>query len=87
MAYNKKFYENKEELDKWRNIKRRGKSVYRERTGSFKYPSRRWTDYEIKLVLEHNDTDRVLSKHIGRSVTAIQSMRSKLKRAIKNETR
>ena len=83
MTYNKKFYEKKEELDKWRNIKRRGKSVYRERTGSFKYPSRRWTEYEISLILEHKDPDRVLSKHIGRSVTAIQSMRSKLKRANK----
>ena len=65
--------------NKFREIVRNEKTRWRMRTGSFKYPSREWEEYEDRLVLEHKVTDRELSELIQRSVLAIQIRRSRLK--------
>lgn len=39
------------------------------------YPSRKWSNAEIKLVMQHNMTDRQLSGLLGRSMSAIQYRR------------
>lgn len=38
---------------------------------------RRWTEEEIKIIMEHSMTDREIAELIGRSVEAIQVKRCK----------
>ena len=51
------------------------KRRYRARTGSGKYPQKKWTEEEIALVLKHAMTDRELAKQLHRSVASIQQKR------------
>lgn len=44
-----------------------------------------WTEAEINMVLEHSIPDRDLAEKIGRSVAAIHSKRSLLKKEAKHE--
>lgn len=40
---------------------------------------RRWVDEDVRVVLEHRHSDRTLSIYLGRSVQAIQMIRTKRK--------
>lgn len=55
---------------------------YRKATGTGLYKKRIYTQDEDELILLHSIPDRELSKKIKRSVTAIQSRRTLLKRGI-----
>ena len=68
------------DMGKFRKSRERYKANYRNRTGSGKYGKHAWTNAELDMVLAHEITDRELSEKIGRSVAAIQIMRSKLKK-------
>lgn len=59
------------------------RSRYRKRTGSGKYPTRRYSKKEDELVLDHSIPDRELSKQLKRSVTSIQIRRNRLKENLK----
>ena len=79
---NKKFYEQKGRMERYREIRNNWKKGYRKRTGSDKYIPREWEQLEDRLVLEHKITDRELSELLNRSVTAIQVRRSRLKSGV-----
>lgn len=77
--------------DSWSEEKKRIKrNEYRKRNydkGHVPPDYRRWTDEEIKIVLDHSVTDREISKMIHRSVRCIQAIRyRKRKRGINNES-
>ena len=74
----KQWYINKGQEEKMLEIKKNWKKRWRKRTGSFKYPKRKWTKYEDSLVLAHEIEDRQLSEKIGRSAQAIQARRWRL---------
>lgn len=78
----KKYYEQSGKIYRFRQIVNRWKAGYRKRTGSDKYVPRPWEEDEDRLVLEHKISDRELSEKIQRSVSAIQTRRSKLKSGI-----
>ena len=75
----KDYYRKKGDYKQYLKIKRGWAHRWRERTGSFKYKKRKWTEYEDSLVLAHDCSDRELSEEICRSVQAIHTRRSKLK--------
>ena len=81
MPQSKKFYEKKDNMERYHDVVRRWKKGYRKRTGSDRYIPREWSIQEDKLILEHKIPDRELSNQIQRSVTAIQVRRSRLKGA------
>lgn len=66
------------DYEKYRKAREKHKSKYRLKTGAFKW-KRRWSDNEVRRVLEHNIPDRELSKEIEHSVTAIQKKRWEMK--------
>lgn len=72
-------------VDLFRKCRERHKAKYRERTGSGKFEKREWTQHEINMVLAHDIPDRELSEKISRSVSAIQIMRSKLRKKADEE--
>ena len=67
------------EWDKYRKVHNEQKTRYRNKTGAFKYVRKRWTAEELELIKKHEIPDRELSELICRSVSAIQTQRSKLK--------
>lgn len=69
--------------DQYRIAKREQKRRYREKTGSGVYQPRRWTTYEVNLVIRHVMPDRVLAVKINRSVGSIQQKRTRLKNSRK----
>lgn len=73
----KKYYR---DMDRYRETRNAQKRRYYGRTQKSMNSGQSWTPYEIKRVMEHDVTDMQLSKEIGRSVAAIQCMRTKLKR-------
>jgi hypothetical protein len=68
------------DMEKYNKTKREQLSRYRERTGSFQYEKRIWTDHEDNLVMRHNIPDSELSIKIERSVSSISARRSRLKK-------
>ena len=60
-------------MDLWRKTKNQSKMRYYRQFQ--KYPPRKWTANEDKLILEHNSSDRELSELLERSVGAIQYRR------------
>lgn len=71
-----KHYKDKEHGRKYREEYKR---KYRLRTGSYEYIPRRWSEEEIKAIVEHKVSDIELSKKLHRSVIAIQTKRCKVK--------
>lgn len=67
-------------MNKFKKTRNIQKERYRYKNGCGKYESRLWTESEDELILDHSIPDSELSKIIFRSVGAIQSRRSKLKR-------
>lgn len=78
MSFKSNGYKSIEEHRKHREKWKRG---YRARTGAYKW-NRRWAKDEIERVIEHNISDRELSKEIEHSVSAIQKMRWRVKEGI-----
>lgn len=72
--------ESYQDLDLWRETKRKQKRRYRSRTGSNKYLPHQWSDSEDQQVLRHERPDRELAKQIGHSVQAIQVRRCRLRK-------
>lgn len=68
------------DYNKYQRVVLLAKQRYRDRTGAYKYPPRKYSDYEDQRILDQDITDRELSKEIKRSVSAIQTRRSRLKR-------
>lgn len=68
------------DMNRYKVTKRQQQKRWRERTGSFLHGRRRWSDAEIELLLDQSISDRELSEKIERSVDAIYTMRSKLRR-------
>lgn len=66
------------DIEKYAEYKRRYQRNYRERTG--KYPRREWTLEEIEKIMAQNKPDRELSKELKRSISAIQQMRSRMRK-------
>lgn len=64
---------------KWREIREKHKTRYRMRTGAFKWFSR-FTDNEVRMIMEHSIPDRELSEKIKHSVSAIQKKRWEMNR-------
>lgn len=79
MSSVRKYYERKGKLEEYRKIRERWKQRYRKRTGSDSYIPREWDFIDDALVLKHDIPDRELAKVLNRSVTAIQTRRSRLK--------
>lgn len=75
MVLRAKNYKN---LDRLRKTRQAQAKRYFDKTAIYK--SRRWTDVEDVIVLEHKKTDMDLSKLLQRSVKAIQVRRVKLKK-------
>ena len=74
------------DIDKWRKTCHDQRLRYYRKTQDAENSNQPWTLEEIEMVLEHSMHDNDLSKKIGRSVQAIQSKRSKLKKkGVKNE--
>lgn len=71
-------------MSKYYQTRREQVRRYAERTGSGKYPARRWNAEDDQRVLSHLIPDRQLSKEIQRSVKAIQIRRCKLKKLMVN---
>ena len=67
------------DLNKYRMYRERYKTRYRMKTGSGLYPRKAYTEQENQMILEHKLTDRKLATELNRSVTAIQTQRSRLK--------
>ena len=67
--------------DKWNEEKKKYYSQFSNAPNDHE----RYSDDEFKMILEHNIPDRELSKQIGRSVRAIQIMRSRLKDGLYGE--
>lgn len=67
------------DLNKYRDAKRKEKRRYREKTGANRYQPRRWTEYEVKLVVRHVMPDRLLAIKLNRSVGSIQLKRTRIK--------
>lgn len=74
MPNRKRTYKDK---NRFRETWRKQKARYRERTGSYAYKRRAWTEEEIDMLFDNSMTDRELSDLIHRSVDAIQTMRSR----------
>lgn len=72
------------DMSKYYQTRREQVRRYAERTGSGKYPARRWNAEDDQRVLSHQIPDRQLSKEIQRSVKAIQIRRCKLKKLTGN---
>ena len=75
MPSSKKNYADQEKFRVYRN-KQRQKNYAK----TAKYPRKKWTDEEGKMVLAHNITDVELSAKLERSVQSIQNKRYKLKK-------
>ena len=80
MPNRKKRYKDMERFRETRYSQR--KRYYAKTAGYTPHP---WTLEEDKLVLEHSVTDTALSQIIGRSVSAIQHRRCRLKKASKKD--
>lgn len=67
--------------DKARAYRNRQRKINYDRDGSDRRRSNKpWLNYEVEMILEHEHTDRMLAKILGRSVAAIQVKRCSLKR-------
>ena len=73
-----KWYNEKGESEKGRNLRNEQRTRYYAKTGI--YERREWTLEEIELVLAHEIPDMELSKKIQRSVKAIQLKRCRSKK-------
>ena len=71
--------ENYSNVEKWRTTKRKQKNRYYGKTENAKNGNNPWTKEEIDMVMEHKLTDRELSALLGRSMMAIQKVRSRQK--------
>lgn len=71
----KKFYK---DMDRFRRTANAQRKRYYARTANAKNGHQRWTEKEIEIVMAHEKPDREISAEIGRSVQAIQVMRSKM---------
>lgn len=56
-----------------------GVKRYYQKTQNAPNSGKRYTDEEIKMIVDHKMTDSQISKTIGRSVGAIQKLRYKLR--------
>lgn len=81
MSFKTSCYKNREVF---REVNKKYKRGYRNRTGSNKYERRSWSKIDDARVLSHSISDRELSKEIERSVTAIQHRRYRLRNGIDN---
>lgn len=81
MSFKTSLYKNRE---KFREVTKKYKRRYRARTGANRYGRKSWTIEDDRRVLEHNISDRELSKEILRSVGAIQHRRYRLKNGLDN---
>lgn len=72
------------DLDKWRTTCAQQKRRYYGSTAFAKNHHQPWTTAEIEAIMAREVTDRELSRLLGRSVGAIQTMRNKLKKGIDN---
>lgn len=70
--------ENYVDEKKWADACLRQKRRYYGKT-AFRYPKRRWTCDEDRIILAHKNTDTELSIMLERSVAAIQKRRCVLK--------
>lgn len=71
MSFSSTKYKDKKKYVEARERHKRG---YRLRTGAFKW-NKKWSDSEIRRVMEHSIPDRELSKEIEHSVSSIQKKR------------
>lgn len=78
MAYRKQYYEKRNQLDKWRALRNRGKCRYYQKTSIYEGKDR-FTDSDCEKILRHDVTDTELSAEIHHSVGSIQIKRSRLK--------
>lgn len=67
------------DLGKWRMTCNRQRARYYGKTAFAAHHNERWTDGELAAVMAHEVTDRELAARLGRSIGAIQTMRSRLK--------
>ena len=77
-AYRKEYYEERNQLDKWRELKRRGKRRYYRKTSIYN-GKERFTDLDCEKILRHDKTDAELSAEIHHSVDSIQIKQARLK--------
>jgi hypothetical protein len=82
MSFRSTLYKDKK---KYVEARERWKKGYRLRTGGFKWRTR-WSEEDIKRVMEHNIPDRELSKEICHSVSSIHRKRWEIKRNSRNLT-
>jgi hypothetical protein len=73
----------------WRHrhpsIRNRGKTSYYRRLAKNRInKGKRWSKKHKRLVIAHEYTDRLLAQMLGRSVQAIQILRTKLKKVSKS---
>ena len=73
------------DIDRWRKIRNEAKRRYAERTGSNLYEPKHYTEGEDKLILEHSIPDRFLANKLGRSVSAIQMRRCRLRKEFESD--
>lgn len=66
------------DLDKWKKTASAQRKRYYDKTTNQRNSRKKWTQYEIETILEHEKPDSELSKHLGRSVRSIQVKRSRL---------
>ena len=71
------------DLDKWKKTASAQRKRYYDKTTNQRNSRKKWTQYEIETILDHEKTDSELSKNLGRSVRSIQVKRSRLKKAKK----
>ena len=94
-AYNKRYREaNKEKFAEYqrqyiaKNRDRHNKYMreylrkYYAKHGGYMYPKRRWQEWEIELVLDHDLTNAELSPLLERSANAINAKRCELKKQL-----
>lgn len=58
---------------------RRNKKYYTKHMYSQDIKKKRWSDFEVKIILDHKFSDVVIAMRLQRSVRAIQVKRCKLK--------
>lgn len=71
------------DMEKWKETSRKQKRKYYAKTSNRKNSKKKWTQYEVELIMEHKQSDSELSETLGRSVRSIQIKRCRINKSIR----
>lgn len=71
------------DMEKWKETSKKQKRKYYAKTSNRKNSKKKWTQYEVELIMEHKQSDSELSETLGRSVRSIQIKRCRINKSAK----